>query len=246
MYSRFPKKIEEFKLKPKSFSVDTILSIVQKIIKLAINSIARPGILLSGGIDSSLLALEAKKIMPDIPCFTIGKSVDHPDVVTAMKLAKERNLDLHVYLPSEYSVVYAQKKVESSLIGDASVYLALEFASKYCTGLLAGDGIDEQMGGYWGHRSGEFGDTENAFKHFWDQLESHHLTPMWKSAQNVGVDVAWVYLHPVMVNYIARIPLNKRICNNIGKAVLRDVARLAHVPEWIINRPKAGFCDALN
>lgn len=251
MALRFPARIDSWKIinnsKPHEYDPWVFCELIKKVISELLDKTKRPGILLSGGIDSSILALLANKLYPDIPCITIGKNKDHPDVIASMKLSQEKNLNHFIYFPSQMEIVNIQKELDTHYAGDEGVALALRFASKLCTDLLATDGIDEQMGGYWGHRDRiSFPETNEAFIHFWNQLEPNHLTPMHKSAERENININWVFLHQKIVDFISRIPLDVRIKDSIRKAYWKIVAEFADTPEWIINRDKVGFVDALN
>jgi asparagine synthase (glutamine-hydrolysing) len=215
-------------------------------VEKALSNCTKPGVLLSGGIDSSVLALLANDISP-VPCFVIGDSLSHPDVVAACRLAHEMDWDLYIYLPNTSSKEKAALKIPNTCLVDDAVYLALEFVSHFATDVLAGDGIDEQMGGYWWHthESDRFQNVELAFKYFWGELETKHLQPMFNSAAMVGINIDWVYLHSEVVDYIARIPLADRVKGGVPKYIWRQLAREIGVPEWVIERPKIGFVHAL-
>lgn len=247
MAKRFPVQIGNWQVVNGEYSKEGLLTTIRNAVDRALSNSCRPGILLSGGVDSSLLALLAKEKCPNIPCFTIGDSPQHPDVVAAMHLAAEFDLDLRVYLPNKGVIKEATKRVQTKNDGDNAVLLALEFASKFVTDIIAADGIDEQMGGYWWHvhRNDQFPKAEQAFEYFWGQLEGKHLKPMFNSAELVGVNVHWVYLDPEVVDYIARIPLDVRVHGGIGKAYWKETAKQVGVPEWVIQRPKRGFLHAL-
>lgn len=243
MVKRYPARIGSWRVTNGQYSHAGLINVLNTAINKALARSQRPGILLSGGVDSSLLALLAKEQYPNISCFTIGSSLEHPDVMSAMRLATEFDLDLRVYLPNKEAIAAAGQRAKTNNPGDDAVLLALEFAGKFVTDILVADGIDEQMGGYWWHVHRL--NTEQVFEYFWNQMEQKHLGPMFNSAELVGVNVHWVYLAPEVVDYIARIPLAERIRNSIGKAYWKETAKQVGVPEWIINRPKRGFVHAL-
>jgi len=241
-------QIGNWKVDENIYSIEELLEIISHELQQAIFNIKRPGILLSGGIDSSIIAILGNKYYPGIPCFTIGKSYEHPDVISAMKLSKEKQLNHYVYLPKQEEISESIKCFDRLNRGDNAVMLILKYASKFITDILAGDGIDEQMGGYWWHvyTSSRFSSQEETFKYFFGKLEEEHLTPMFNSAEKLGINVDWIYLHKPIVDYISRIPIRDRVKDGIGKSLLREIARIVGMPEWIINRPKRGFVDALS
>ena len=243
MVKRYPVQIGSWAVNEASYNLPDLLKVVKSAVKVALNQSQRPGILLSGGLDSTILVLLARELDQNIPCFTIGSSFDHPDVVASMRLAKEFDLKLFVYLPTRKDVELACEKIKTNLPGDEIVFLALQFASHFVTDILATDGIDELMGGYWEHAQSLL--PTNWFRIFWDKLESDHLTPMFESAKQVGVNIHWVNLDPNVISYISRIPLRDRVRDGITKQAWRDLVRLVGVPEWVIQRKKLGFLNAL-
>lgn len=248
MVKRYPVRIGNWQPENnQTYSISGLIQVLRQSVILALQRSDRIGILLSGGLDSSILAILANEVQ-SAPCFTIGQSYDHPDVIAASRLAREFGFDLHIYIPSKEDSLRAARQIQVDYKGDDAVYLALEFASKHVTDIMAGDGIDEQMGGYWWHThdSIRFTTLENTFKHFWDALEIDHLAPMFASAKRVGLNIHWVYLDYELVEYIRRIPLSERIQNGIAKAYWRGIAQVIGVPEWVINRPKEAFANALS
>jgi len=219
----------------------------------ALKSISQPGILLSGGVDSSLLAVLAAEYNPDIPCFVVGDNKMNPDVQAAKRLAEEKELKLYSYILDLEQIIAVKQELKECINlniyeGDECVFAALKFAvSKGVTGIVATDGIDELMGGYWGHRDRiRFPDLEDAFNHFERQLEEKHLEPMRRSAEFHGLDLIFIYRRNRLIELLSMIPLEDRIKGNVGKAVWKEIAQMAGVPLWVIEREKKGFVDAFN
>jgi len=186
--------------------------------------------------------------MRSVPCFTVAGDPHNPDLEAALRLAHECDLDLHCYMPCQAARREALELEHLSYPGDDAVFVALDFAARFVTDILATDGIDELMGGYWfhAHRNDLFPEAAQAFEHFWGRLEEEHLTPMYLSANWLQVNLHWVFLQPSVVEYISRIPIEERVRDGITKSWWRDVARAVGVPEWVISRPKRGFIDGLN
>jgi len=229
-----------------SFTVDGLIDRLEKIVSdtFAIST-ENFGLLLSGGIDSSILALLVKSW--DIPCFVVGKSMDSPDILAAMKLAKEKNINLYIYIPSSEKIQEIKSRLITNLPGDENVLIALEFSSKFISCLLATEGIDELMGGYWWHtkRTENYPTIESAFEYSWNHLESDHLTPMFEAAKQTNMSIYWIYLQPYISDYIATLPFEKRIENG-NKSIWKEVAKKIGVPQWVIDRPKKGFITAFS
>ncbi len=247
---RRPAKIGTFRFPVglQRFSKDNFLAIIKE----SLGGGGKPGILLSGGVDSALLAILATKYLPNIPCFVVGQYATHPDVQAAKRLAKEKGLNLKVRLFDSKEISDIQQELKectgsaSLYDGDECVFAALKFAAQNnVTSIIATDGIDELMGGYWGHRDRtRFPDIKDAFTYFWDELEEKHLSPMYRAAEFHKLDLDFVYLSPNVVEYLSMIPLEDRIKGGVGKAVWKELAQMVGVPLWVIKRQKEGFVDA--
>lgn len=250
---RTPEKIEQF-IFPEGdilrFSKDKFLEVLDSTVEKVLKDSDQPGILLSGGVDSSLLVILAVKYYSNIPCFVIGQHLMSPDVQAAMRLAKEKELNLYVHLLNLEEILSIQQELikcgNSIYLRDDCVLAALKFASPFVNTIIATDGIDELMGGYWGHRDRKrFPEVKNAFKYFWDELEEKHLSPMSRSAKLCELDLVFVYLFSEVIQHLSMIPLEDRIKGGIGKAIWKEIALRAGVPLWVIERKKEGFVDAL-
>ena len=114
-------------------------------------------LLLSGGIDSSLVLALIRKAHPHLPIstFTLSKSKDYPDIVFAREIANLFNTEhneiiltdeIYRNFLSEYN-----KIKQYNLKGDINVYILCSFAKLYSTAIVTGDGGDECFGGYWLH-----------------------------------------------------------------------------------------------
>ena len=113
------------------------------------------GILLSGGVDSSLTTAMAVRSTPHVKTFTIrfpgcGK---HDETEHARLIARHFNTD-HVELEAGPSTVdllpllarqFDEPMVDSSMI---PTYLISKLVRRHCTVALGGDGGDELLGGY--------------------------------------------------------------------------------------------------
>jgi len=121
------------------------------------------GVALSGGLDSSLIAVLCKEIRPDIKTFVIADREDSEDVYYANLLAKKYGFDhTELILKKPFDVPNLNYYLDYILnedgsgafenIGDLAVFLFYREVSKYVKVILSGDGGDELFGGYWMHQ----------------------------------------------------------------------------------------------
>lgn len=115
-------------------------------------------LLLSGGIDSSLVLALLRKLYPKVPIstFSLAKSKDYPDLVFARKVADLFDTDHHEIILSDeeygkFLSEYSNVK-QYDFKGDINVYILCNFAKSFSNIIVTGDGGDECFGGYWLHR----------------------------------------------------------------------------------------------
>ena len=114
-------------------------------------------VLLSGGIDSSLILALLREVYPKVPIstFTLAKSRDYPDMVFAHNIADlfETEHNEIILSNEEYSKFldeYNEVK-RYDFKGDINVYILCYFAKAFSSTIVTGDGGDECFGGYWLH-----------------------------------------------------------------------------------------------
>lgn len=210
---------------------------------------------LSGGIDSSSALAMIRRISgigAEIHTFTIVASKKHPDYINAKRIAELFGTVHHSWVVSKKQISRARSKMLSiwpdAAIedGDVAVFMLYRYISKLgfkC--VIAHDGIDELLGGYWKHRKHQTPvQKERAFKYFWNRLKKHHLLPLELKSQYFGIEVLLPYFQEEVIKYISKIPLDDRTGLEISKIPLRKIAG-KYLPTEIIERKKSGFCDAL-
>lgn len=141
---------EEMSFEDSTSRVEQLL--FQSVEKQLTTSDVPVAVLLSGGLDSSLIAKIALEIDPDVSLFTMGFADERYDETS---LARERfdGVSRHFFLQTNFSI----EKIESALKGldiplaDSSVvpmYLISEAVSDSFKVALTGDGGDELFLGY--------------------------------------------------------------------------------------------------
>lgn len=132
-----------------------IESKLTKIIEDELVADVRTGALLSGGVDSSLIASIATSINPDIDLFTVqmdDKKLDESGIATSfVKVINAKNH--HVIKADPININEFQQLIGqfSEPLGDSSaiaMWIVAKTARKHTTVVLTGDGGDELFAGY--------------------------------------------------------------------------------------------------
>lgn len=113
------------------------------------------GMLLSGGLDSSIIAAIANQIKPGLPAFTVGVS-GAPDVLNARVMAEHLGIEHHVREIGADEIratipraVYTLESFDEDCVSGAIInLLASEWAGGWTNCILSGEGADELNGGY--------------------------------------------------------------------------------------------------
>lgn len=211
---------------------------------------------LSGGLDSSFCLAKIREMVGmgvEIHTFTTGGSEKYPDVQFARKVSQCFGTIHHELIPSKEEVRKAKKKLRSQWkdepqgSGNVAVFLTYQNIAQHgfkC--VIAHDGIDELLGGYWEHRKHKNEQIKaDVFQDFWRRLEKEHLLLLERKAHHFGIQVALPYLQKEVVEYIAKIPLDSRTRLRESKIPLRTIAK-KYLPKEVIKRNKKGFCSALD
>ncbi|MGB2855314.1 MAG: asparagine synthase-related protein, partial [Dehalococcoidia bacterium] len=115
------------------------------------------GILLSGGLDSSLIAYMAYQINPNIECFTVSME-EGQDLPLAKDVTAYLGMKHHILMFGEKEIneilplaIHHQEMYEESCVhGAIANFLAGRFVSPYTRCVLTGEGADEFFAGYDG------------------------------------------------------------------------------------------------
>ncbi len=202
----------------------------------------------SGGVDSSVLALELTELEAKFTAITLVGHEDHPDLIHANILAK-----VFEFNQMDFNHIVVIKNMKEKPIDMYSV-LFETMKEQGFDQVICGDAIDEILGGYWQHQlpCGTHPDPDTdiedvrreVFERFWEELYTRHLSMLDYYAKQFGVSVALPYL--AAFDRLVRIPMSQRANSTGRKIILRQLAAHLGVPDEIINRPKFGLVNAWN
>ncbi|OFV67405.1 MAG: asparagine synthetase [Candidatus Syntrophoarchaeum caldarius] len=190
------------------------------------------GLLLSGGVDSTLLAVCLKQIAgaERFTCYCAGIS-GAKDVEFAREAARKHGLNLSVievdtddvesYLPEIIELV------EDSSAMKAGVGLPILIAARRAkkdgiTKIFVGNGADELFGGYGRHI-----ESKDLNRDCFSDMLSYYERNGYRDdviAANEGVEFLMPFLDPELIEYALKIPPELKIRGNLHKVILREVA----------------------
>lgn len=211
------------------------------------------GVLLSGGLDSSLITYMAKEIKPDIECFTVsmeeGQDLPLAKDVTAYLGIKHHILmfgekEINEILPQ--AIHYQEMYEESCVHGAIANFIAGRYVIKYAKCVLTGEGADELFGGY----DGQFrkGTNPEEVASIVDNLVNvAHNTALQRldrlNAAN-GYESRTPFLDAKVMDFSQKIPIEHKIHgkDQIGKWVVRQAFE-GCLPGHIIYQTKRFFAQ---
>ncbi len=231
---------EEAKAKLKQVLVDTIKKQIPD---------KKFGVLFSGGVDSTTIALMCKQLGADFTCYSIGfreGDISEPqDVVFAKKLAKQLDLNLKAEI---YDLKGVEKLVRNTvqLLGKqdvvtagvgAVVYAGLGLAKKDgITAMFSGLGSEELFAGYQRHELA-YDVQEECWTGLFKMYE-RDLTRDLPLGKHFSIDVLVPFLEYDVIKTAMTIPASFKLTRDNNKMILREVAAELGVPDEVAFRKK--------
>ena len=202
------------------------------------------GVMLSGGVDSSTIALLCKKMEADFCCYSVGLE-GAKDIEWAEKLAGKLNIGLKKKILSMDEVENIVKKMAGIIpnpdvvkIGVGTVaYAATELAIKDgARVLLSGLGSEEIFAGYDRHAKAEDINAEcwKGLRAMWER----DLTRDAAIAKALGAEYRAPFLDEELIRAAMRVPGNLKIVGGEKKHILRKQALGLGLPEEFASRKK--------
>ncbi|MEM3881456.1 MAG: asparagine synthase C-terminal domain-containing protein [Candidatus Bathyarchaeia archaeon] len=203
--------------------------------------------LFSAGTDTQIIAYEAVKYKPQIPCLTMHFKHGNPadteyvkKMVTFLKLNHETHVfDREEVLSNAPKVVAALKKFDPMEIRNSMpVYIGLTILKKKgVKSVFTGDALDELFGYPW-----QFHLSEEEFAKrqldMWAEM-SFSSIPM---AESLGMTIKAPYMDPEFMDWAKKLPIKFKINLYNGVKYSKWILRKAYedlIPKELIWRPKA-------
>jgi asparagine synthase (glutamine-hydrolysing) len=133
---------------------EELTALLRDSVRLRLRSDVPIGVLLSGGIDSGLVASFTRRLTPQTKCISIGfKEKSYSEIGLATQTAERLSAELVTSTMADISCDLIDRILSSidEPLGNASLipcYFLFKLASEHATVILTGDGGDELFGGY--------------------------------------------------------------------------------------------------
>ena len=193
----------------------------------------------SGGLDSAILAK-----ISNSPLYTVGLK-DSYDLKNAREVSKILRKELTIIQVSEDQVMQTIPRV-AKLIGEnpLDVEIAIPFYLLLRNlpnepGLILGHGADELFGGYKRYEKWAGTPTlKTELEKDITELDSILRRRERKIAAQFGVNLFFPYLDPKIKEFAQNLPAEEKVSNEGRKLILRETAKLLHLPEEVCSQPK--------
>lgn len=207
------------------------------------------GILFSGGLDSSLIALICKKLNKKFTCYSIGLA-DSSDLDYAKKVAvmldlelktKELSLeDVEKYLKECIKLLNTKDvvKLEIAIV----TYSGLELAAKNkCLNIFAGSGSEEIFAGYERHMGFNKESPKKVYEECWKGLKSCYdrdITRDYAIAKKFSCNLLLPFFDFDLVRNAMKIHPILKVNEREKKIILREYASDLGLPKEIAYRKR--------
>ena len=219
--------------------------------KILINKVVQrnmaDSMLFSAGTDTSIIAYEAVKYKPNIPCLTLAFKHGHPkdtEYVKTMVAFLKLNQETHTFDKDEVlkffpKVVEALKKFDPMEIRNSlPVYIGLTLLKpKGIKSVLTGDGLDELFGYPW-----QFHLTQEEFSKKQEEMWAEMGFSSVPMAESLGMTIKAPYLDPLFMEWAKKLPIKVKINETDGVRYSKWILRKAYedvLPRDVVWRPKA-------
>ena len=204
------------------------------------------GVILSGGLDSSLTLLLARQLHPDVVAFTVG-TPDSPDLQYARRLTADLGVRHEVVeltpgaigLADVREAVRVSELTEYGDVINAVVSLAVFDRIRDCgiKVVLGGDGSDELFGGYPMYSDISPEQARALFRQKIRHLSRTELQRVDRCSMGRQVEVRVPFLDVDLLQLSMRIPMEFKVREGIEKWIVRE-AHADILPPYIKQRPK--------
>ncbi len=256
---------EDYKKADKALDLDLIRETLIEATRKRLMSDVPIGVLLSGGLDSSLTSSIAARLLAaqgkKLHSFSIGLDKDAPDAVAARKVAAFLGTEHHeVHFTIEQGIEILEKLIwhlETYDVTSVRASTPMYFLSKAITQqgikvVLSGEGADEIFGGYLYFRNAP--STEDFQKETIERVQKLFTADLLradKSTMAHGLEARVPFLDKAFLDIAMRIEAKEKqpkTYDGVEKYILRkafDVEEQPYLPKEVLWRQKEQFSDGV-
>ena len=214
------------------------------------------GCLLSGGLDSSIIASVLTRLGVKLKTFSIGMH-DSPDLISARTVAKSLLTEhTEVQFSPQEGIDAIEEVIKvlgsydiTTIRASIPMYLLCKYISKNSNVkvVFSGEGSDELLGGYlYFHNAPSQEEFENETINLLNKLHNYDVLRADRCISSNGLEPRVPFLDKDFVNLITSLPTNEKIpVNGIEKYSLRKAFE-GFLPEEILWRRKEAFSDGVS
>ncbi|OIQ05513.1 MAG: hypothetical protein COV98_02410 [Candidatus Altarchaeum sp. CG12_big_fil_rev_8_21_14_0_65_33_22] len=214
--------------KYKKMEIETEIVKLKKLLEKEVNKDINDGcdgILLSAGLDTSILSYLAAKKTKNFKAFTLKFGNHAPDAEYAEKLCQILNIEHHLLEADEeilmknlreaikISGVFDPMEIRNSV----AIYTILKFSKDYVRGVMTGDGADELFFGYDFLIKMKKDERKFYAKNMWKTM---HFSSN-DMGRFFGIKIWTPYLSGEVKNYAISLDDDVKINGSVGKWILR-------------------------
>jgi asparagine synthase (glutamine-hydrolysing) len=223
-----------------------VRSALEDSIRVRLDTDLTVGVILSGGLDSTLTLLHVREMQPDCVAFTIG-TPGSDDVSYARRVA--RDLGVHhevielspggIRLPDIREAIRMSELTEYGDVINAVISRPLFARVRSCgvKVVLCGDGSDELFGGYEMYQQPDPVLRQRIFQHKLHNLGRTELQRVDRTSMGQGVEARVPFLDLALVRLAMRLPIDLKLRDGQEKWILRH-AFADILPSYVRQRPK--------
>ena len=215
-------------------------------IRVRVDTDLTVGVILSGGLDSTLALLHVREMHPDCVAFTIG-APGSEDVAYARRVTRDLGVHHEVIelTPGDIRFSDIREAIRMSELteyGDVinAVISRPLFARVRGCGVkvvLCGDGSDELFGGYEMYQQPDHVLRQRIFQHKLHNLGRTELQRVDRTSMGQGVEARVPFLDLALVRLAMRLPIDLKLRDGQEKWILRH-AFADVLPDYVRQRPK--------